>query len=217
MLAFLHTSRTHVETFNSLLQRRHIPIPVRHYVEESILQRAKATGTVTPEMQGDVERAVSTAFSEGAKVLLCTCSTIGSIAEKFGAASGHAVLRVDRPMARKAVAVASVIAVVATLASTLPSTRELLREEAAKAERSIDLVEVLVESAWSKYEAGDRGGYWREVGEAVKEVAGRVEAVVLAQASMMGAESYSKGVAIPVFNSPETGLEEALKQYSLDR
>jgi hypothetical protein len=178
MLAFLHTSPTHIETFDRLLQRHPINIPVQHYVEEGILQQAKETGTITPDMEADVEQAVSTAFNEGATVLLCTCSTIGSVAERCGAAAGQRVLRVDRPMARKAVAEGSVIAVVATLASTLTPTRELLREEAAKVDKSVDFVEVVVESAWPLYEAGDLEGYWRELAEAVKEVARQVDAVV---------------------------------------
>jgi hypothetical protein len=215
MLAFLHTSPTHIETFDRLLQRHPFHFQVRHYVEEGILQRAKETGTITPDMEEDVEKAVSTVFNEGATVLLCTCSTIGSLAEWCGEASGQRVLRVDRPMARKAVAEGSMIAVVATLASTLAPTKELLREEAAKLEKPVELVEVVVESAWIHYEVGDREGYWKEIADAVKEVTGRVDVVVLAQASMMGVERYCEGVVVPIYSSPEIGLAEAIHQHSL--
>jgi hypothetical protein len=214
MLAFLHTSFAHVETFEGLLRQRNVDLPVRHYVEESLLQRAKEAGTVTPSMQREVERAIAVAFDEGVRVLLCTCSTIGAWAERFNGSSCGIVLRVDRPMIRLAVASASKIAVIATLKSTLPSTRELLQEEAKKAGKTVSLEEVVLESAWAAFEAGDREEYLRTLGKAVNEVAGRADAVVLAQASMRGAERYCGTVGILIYNSPETGLEEALRLYS---
>jgi hypothetical protein len=213
MLAFLHTSPAHVETFDGLLRRRRAALPVRHYVEEDLLRRVKETGAVTPDMQSEVRRAVHTAFENGATVLLCTCSSIGPLVEGMRGSVRGALLRVDRPMARLAVAASDRIALVATLRSTLPPTRALLIEEAEKAWKTITVVEIVCDSAWGKFEAGDREGYLREIGEAVRGVAGKVGAVVLAQASMMGAEAYCGSVAIPVLSSPETGLEEALRLY----
>lgn len=213
MLSFLHTSPVHIETFDDLLQQWKPTLPVRHYVEESLLQWAKEAGRVTPRMERQVERAVTSAVNDGATVLLCTCSTIGSLAESFDGRSGCAVLRVDRPMAQKAVATASRIALVATLRNTLPSTRDLLTEEAGKAQKEIRLVEGVCEVAWAKFEAGDREGYLREIAETVREVAGDVEAVVLAQASMRGVERYCETVSIPIYSSPEIGLREAIRRY----
>jgi hypothetical protein len=212
MLAFLHTSPVHVATFDDLLRRRENRIPVRHYVEEGILHRAKVAGAVTPEMRVEVERAVLTAFEDGATVLLCTCSTIGPFVEEMKEAVPGALLRVDRPMARLAIAAADRIAVVASLRSTLAPTRALILDEAEKARKTVALTDVVCKSAWGQFEEGDREGYLLEVGEAVRSVAERVGAVVLAQASMMGAEAYAP-VSIPVYSSPETGLDEALRQY----
>jgi Asp/Glu/hydantoin racemase len=213
MLAFLHTSPAHVDTFDTLLRRRKPGLSSRHYVEAEILPQAKEAGVVTPGMWASVERAVREAERDGADVLLCTCSTIGPLVESLSGSVRCDLLRVDRPIARKAVGIGSRIALVATLRSTLPATRELLREEAARAGRGITIEERVCESAWPLFEAGDRQGYLREIARSVGEVEGRADVIVLAQASMMGVEDFCADSPVPILSSPEIGLDAALALY----
>jgi hypothetical protein len=135
MLAFLHTSRVHVETFERLAAEVDDGIPIRHAVQEGLLEAALAAGSTPSAVAAATTEAVQALARDGAKVIVCTCSTIGGIAEAVSVPNGVLVLRIDRPMAEQAVASGRRIAVVAALPSTLEPTVALLRQIAADANR----------------------------------------------------------------------------------
>lgn len=206
-LALLHTSPAHIPVFDSLRDADHPGLTLRHLVHEELLARARAEG---PDAVADAVRAALVEAAEGADAVLCTCSTIGGVAEAHAADAGVPVLRVDRPMAAAAVRAGPAVAVVATVASTLEPTAALVREEAARAGRPVDIRTFLVEGAWERFDAGDRAGYLGLVADAVERIAGPVGAVLLAQASMADAADRAP-VGTPVLSSPRTGLREAAR------
>src|SRR5438128_12069260 len=102
MLALLHTSPHHVPVFDALRDEDHQGLELRHFVDEELLARARREG---PEaVAGAVREVLDEAVAEGARAVLCTCSTIGAVAETAGARVGVPVLRGDRPIAVAAVA-----------------------------------------------------------------------------------------------------------------
>jgi aspartate/glutamate racemase len=200
-LALLHTSPVHVPVFEALREAFHPELELTHLVAEELLDRARAQG---PEaVADDIAELLGRAVAAGARAVLCTCSTIGAVAERGDA--GVPVLRVDRPMAAAAVAAGPRIVVVAALESTLEPTAALVREEAAG--HTVEVRTVLVEGAWERFEAGDTEGYVRAVARAVNTVAG-ADAIVLAQASMAPAQHLTSA-AVPVLSSPAPGLAAA--------
>jgi hypothetical protein len=206
-LGFLHTAESHVETFGRLLDQLGPAVAARHLVAEPLLVQARAAGGITEPVAAAVAGALRELAGAGATVILCTCSTLGAAAEQL-APDGVRALRVDRPMAARAVALGERIALVATLASTLAPTRALIEEEAARAGRPVAIEERLVEGAWERFAAGDRAGYLALIAEALTQLP-PCDAVVLAQASMADAAA---GVMLeaPVLSSPRLGLEAAL-------
>ncbi|WP_137991990.1 arylsulfatase [Streptomyces vilmorinianum] len=203
-LALLHTSAVHVPVFDGLRDRDHPGLALRHLVAEDLLVRARAEG---PEaVAGAVRDALAEAVAGGAGVVLCTCSTLGGVAERSAAAVGVRVLRVDRPMAAEAVR-AERIVVVAAVESTLEPTLDLLREESG--DRTPALTTLLVDGAWDRFLAGDRDGYLDAVAAALDGVdptGGGV--IVLAQASMADAAERTT-TPLPVLSSPRLGLAAA--------
>ncbi|MFD9074201.1 aspartate/glutamate racemase family protein [Streptomyces lasiicapitis] len=179
-LALLHTSPVHVPVFDALRDADHPGLALRHVVHEDLLARARAEGpdAVADDVRAALAEAAAGGGGGGADAVLCTCSTIGGVAESHAAAVGVPVLRVDRPMAAAAVRAGSSVAVVATVASTLEPTRALVAEEAARAGRPVDVRTVLVDGAWERFEAGDREEFLRLIVDAVQAVAGSVDAVV---------------------------------------
>ncbi|MFE7773743.1 aspartate/glutamate racemase family protein [Streptomyces sp. NPDC057445] len=202
MLALLHTSPVHVPVFDALRDRDHPGLGLRHVVDEELLVRAVAEGPRA--VAGAVEAALAKAVAQGAHAVLCTCSTVGTVAEECAGAVGVPVLRVDRPMAAAAAAHSSV-AVLAALASTVEPTVALIRQEAG--ERTPRVRAHVVEGAWELFEAGDQDGYLDAVAAAVDGVRD-AEVIVLAQASMAGAAARA-GTAVPVLASPGPGLAAA--------
>ncbi|MCX4445472.1 aspartate/glutamate racemase family protein [Streptomyces sp. NPDC058369] len=205
-LALLHTSPVHVPVFDALRDADHPGTVLRHLVREELLTRAAELG---PEAVGDdVEALIAGLAAEGADAVLCTCSTIGAVAESAGVALGIPVLRVDRPMAAAAVR-AGRVTVLATLASTLEPTRALLAEEAGVAGLpGADVRTVLVEGAWERFVAGDQDGFLDLVAAAADAV-GDADVIVLAQGSMAGAAERAT-TAVPVLSSPRPGLAAAV-------
>ncbi|MFJ7911955.1 aspartate/glutamate racemase family protein [Kitasatospora sp. NPDC096204] len=217
MLALLHTSSVHVPVFDALRDRDHPGLPLRHVVSEELLAGARAGG---PEsVAGDIDRVLASAVAEGAAAVLCTCSTIGGVAEARAEALGVPVLRVDRPMAAAAVAAApgggrttTRVVVIAALAGTVGPTVALVEEEAARSGRPVTVTATVVEGAWDRFESGDHAGYLSAIAAAVDAVDG-ADVIVLAQASMAAAAQRTT-TATPVLSSPAPGLRAAAAAVS---
>ncbi|MFF1510877.1 aspartate/glutamate racemase family protein [Streptomyces sp. NPDC058326] len=203
-LALLHTSPVHVPVFDGLRDRHHPGLVLRHLVDEELLVRARDAG---PEAVGEaVAAALAAAVADGADAVLCTCSTIGGVAERQAGALGVPVLRVDRPMAAEAARHRRIV-VVAALRSTLEPTVALIAEESGP-DTSI-VTTVVVEEAWERFEAGDREGYLDAVARAVDGAPGDdAGVVVLAQASMADAVGRMTTRRL-VLASPRPGLAAA--------
>ncbi|MFJ4681782.1 arylsulfatase [Streptomyces sp. NPDC088789] len=232
MLALLHTSPVHVPVFDALRDEDHPGLPLRHLVHEELLDRARREGPGA--VAGEVRAAVEGAVRDGARAVLCTCSTLGSVAEGLGTAVP--VLRVDRPMATAAIAAAMATAgprghalgdhaghdglsgrggpaipavlVLATVESTLGPTVALVEEEARRAGRTVTVRSRLVDGAWDRFTAGDTEGCAQLVAAAADTVTD-ADAIVLAQASMAPAERLVT-TALPVLSSPRPGLAAAV-------
>ena len=118
-LGLLHTSPVHVATFDALAAEEAPGVELVHVVREDLLAAAREHG---PEAVAD--RVAEAVRELSTDVVLCTCSTIGAVAERVDAAVP--VLRVDRPMAQAAVAAAAAgggrVAVVAALAGSSASS-----------------------------------------------------------------------------------------------
>lgn len=210
-IGFLHTSPVHVPTFDGLTHQSWPLLGTIHVVDESLLTRARAEG---PEaMQAAMWTRVNELKDNGADVVCCTCSTVGDIAEKAGI--GVPVFRVDRPMARRAVALGPRIGVVAALESTLGPTQELILGEAVAAGSEVSVELVVADHAWSLFEAGDLDGYIRVITESARALEGRVDVIVLAQASMASAESGLLDLSVPVLSSPRLAVEHAAESCGL--
>ncbi|MFE1884105.1 aspartate/glutamate racemase family protein [Streptomyces diastatochromogenes] len=205
MLALLHTSPVHVPVFDALRDADHPDLELRHLVAEDLLERARREGPLA--VTDDVRDALVRAADAGARAVLCTCSTIGAVAEAQAAAVGVPVLRVDRPMAAAAVAAGPRITVLAALESTLGPTADLVEEEARRAARPVSVRTLLVDGAWDRFTAGDTEGYVRSVAAAADAVTD-ADVIVLAQASMAPAGGRTT-VTVPVLSSPRPGLAAA--------
>jgi len=211
MLGFLHTAAGHVATFEQLLREQDATVSSRHVVAAALLDEARAAGAVTPALARRVGDALGELVAAGARLVVCTCSTIGAAAES--AAVGVPVLRIDRPMAERAVALGPRIAYVAALASTLAPTAALLRDAAQRAGREVVLTEVLCGEAWPLFERGDLEAYYDAVAGAARDAAAACDVVVLAQGSMGPAAARAES-PVPVLSSPRLGVEAAVRAYA---
>ncbi|WP_327134388.1 aspartate/glutamate racemase family protein [Streptomyces sp. NBC_01343] len=201
-LTLLHTSPVHVPVFDALRDRDHPGAVLRHLVVPELLDRTRAEG---PD---SVVPALRELLADSAGPVLVTCSSIGAVAESLAPELGVRVLRVDRPMAARAVRGGPRVAVLATVESTLAPTVALLEEEAERAGLPVSITTHVIADAWSLFEAGDTAGYLDLVARAADDVA-EADVMVLAQASMAEAAARAKST-LPILSSPAPGLTAAL-------
>ncbi|MFE7273784.1 arylsulfatase, partial [Streptomyces sp. NPDC057623] len=79
MLALLHTSPLHIPVFDALRDEDHQGLDLRHFVDAELLDRARREGAES--VTDDVRAALQQAVAQGARAVLCTCSTIAGVAE----------------------------------------------------------------------------------------------------------------------------------------
>ena len=218
MLAFLHTSPLHIRTFGELMNELGPEIPVRHCVDEKLLTRVVEAGTVTAATRAAIRDAVGRIASDGARLIACTCSTIGAEVEAASGVVGVPVMRIDRAMAAAAVGSGRRLVVAAALASTVAPTLALLNEEADRQGSAPEVVTVLCEDAWPCFLRGDEAAYGSEVAERIGPQSLATDVIVLAQASMaVAAPMLQEGGAL-VLSSPRLGVLAAIAAYrGLDR
>jgi hypothetical protein len=208
-LAFLHTLAANVDAFSPLATERRPDLRVTHRVADHLLNQARQTG-MTPEIAREVQSLMIDLASTGARVVVCTCSTIGGAAEATDTAGRFVAMRIDRPMADRAVTLGPDVLVLAALTSTFEPTRALLEDSARRANVPLRLQERLVEGAWPHFERGDRDAYYQVIADALATNLSGFGAVVLAQASMAPAADRCENLSVPVLSSPRMGVEAAL-------
>jgi hypothetical protein len=130
-VGFLHTAQVHVPTFEAL-SREYLPSTFTvHRVDPEALELARQDGTAE-SVRAVVAAHLAELRRAGCEVVLCTCSTLGEVAEDLSG-DGLEVIRIDRPMLRRAVALGPRVGVLVALTSTVEPTTRVLAEEAADA------------------------------------------------------------------------------------
>ena len=212
-IAFLHTAPVHVATFDALLRAQAPGLKAHHVVDEALLAEAQRLGTADPTLQARVHAAMQAAAGGGARQVVCTCSTLGALAEGMATGGAFEAARIDRAMADRAVQQGPRVLVVVALASTLAPTQALLADSAARLQRVITPLPLLVDGAWAHFERGDRAAYLAAIASAVRAHAARADVVVLAQASMAAAAEMLKDLPIDVLSSPALGVAAAVERW----
>jgi hypothetical protein len=208
-VAFLHTADVHVATFSGLLGEVAPGAMAVHLVDAELLSDARRYGLDVGVEARVLARLQELAVREPGAIL-CTCSTLGGSAERLAREIETPVVRIDRPVAESAVAHGGRVALVVAIDSTLAPTRQLFEECAASAGTDVTLVDAPCRDAWERFEAGDQAGYLDRVARHVRGLAGDVDVVVLAQASMAPAADLLADLSIPVLSSPRPAVLRAL-------
>lgn len=209
-IAFLHTSRAHIATFERLVRDLDPEVRIHHVVAEDLLADAQVVGVQDADLVARIRKAMDEAGAAGAAVVACTCSTIGGVAERTPTGGRYEAVRIDRAMAEQAVRAGNRILVVAALASTLAPTVDLVRESAAALRKEVTIGQRVVEDAWRHFLSGDREVYVAAIAAAVRDAAIGTDVVVLAQASMAPAADRLQDLGVPVLSSPALGVQAVL-------
>jgi len=208
-IAFIHTSPSMIPVFKPLADELLKGTSVFNMVDESLLCDIIRDGRCPPKTARRLVNHVIEADDAGADYILVTCSSMGRAVESSRALVSATVLRVDEPMADKAVATGARIGVIATLPSTLEPTAALIQSRAAAAGKNIDLITTVVAGAFDAVISGNGEKHDSLVAAALRELSRKTDVIVLAQASMARVvDALSPNEKpIPVLASPRLAVE----------
>ena len=209
-IAFIHTSPSVIPTFKSLADELIGPrAKIFNMVDESLLCDIIGHGCCPPATAKRLVGHVLAAEQAGAAIILVTCSSMGRAVEASRTLVASKVLRVDEPMAERAVATGKRIGVIATLPSTLEPTAALIRSRAAAAGKQIELTARVVDGAFDAVISGNGAKHDELVAAALREMAKTADVIVLAQASMARVvESLRlQDKPVPILSSPRSAIE----------
>jgi Asp/Glu/hydantoin racemase len=234
-IGFLHTADVHVATFGALLAELAPGWGELHEVDERLLADARAGIDVSDRLAARL----GALAAAGADVIVCTCSTLGELAEQVALPlrpSGRGlrpgavpVLRVDRPMAQAAVARAAAGQAAQAGGGQAASDQAgagrggriaVVAAVAATLPPTVALLRACAGGAEVEIVAAPCLDAWSlfEAGDQrgyLDRIAAHVrtldaDVIVLAQASMAAAGDLLGDLGVPVLSSPRTAVERAV-------
>lgn len=200
MIATLfHTSHSHVDRFDRVRDRIAPGAMLTHEVREDWLARAQ--NGISADLQADICDEISKATGPA----MCTCTTIGTVAETAGA------VRVDRPMMTRAAEIGGPVLFAYCLESTMEPSLDLLKQ--AFAPDKPDIVMLDMGQVWPLFETGRSEAFERAIADHVEDAlqGQEIGCTVLAQASMSGAAELIRSPT-PVLSSPEQALRDLFRR-----
>ncbi len=223
-IGFLHTAEAHVETFDRLMQKIAPHLRVAHAVREDLLEDAlqPGVGMTNSKLAARISRATKQLAYTGARVVVCTCSTLGGIVEALQITIKKQPIiatRIDRAVADIAAKSGNPITLVVALESTIQPSTLLVQSSAKAAGAYVHITPLYVRGAWAHFKAGDKSAYINCIVEAVALNSAQnanSHTILLAQASMHDAVAPLAARGVMALSNPELGVRHALALLEQD-
>jgi len=138
---------------------------------------------------------------------MLTCSSLGPLIETAKNMVEVPFLKIDEAMADEAVKLGVRIGIIATAATTLGPTSDLIKERAALQGKKAEVEVVLCKGAFDARFRGDSATHDRIVKKQLYKLVERVQVVVLAQASIAQLVDRIPRLGVPILSSPRLGIQ----------
>ncbi len=207
-IGFVHTGVAIADMFKPMIAERLPGVATFHIVDDSLIQELLQEEQFTPSLLKRLCNQIELAEEAGAEMIMVTCSSIAPGVDVARQMVSVPVLKIDEPMAEKAVSLADKIGVMATAKTTMAPSVNLIKEKAAEADKQATIYQTLSADAFDCFLRGDMQTHDRIVKEAAAELKGKVGVIVLAQASMGHLAEDIEGIAgVPVLKSPPLAMD----------
>jgi Asp/Glu/hydantoin racemase len=210
-LALIHTSQVFlkVETMMQDLFREIMPeVRLINIMDDSLLPDVVAEQRILPEVTRRMCAYVVAAEVAGADTVLSLCSSLGPTVDAARPLVRIPVIKIDDAHTEKAVREYRRIGVMATVATTLGPTLDLLEEKAAVLGKEVELRRSLSDTAFQVLMAGGKEEHDAMVVEAGRRLAPEVDVLLFCQASMARlAPRVEQETGLTVLTSPRLAIE----------
>jgi len=212
-IGFVHTGVAIADMFKPMIAERLPGVATFHIVDDSLIQDLLQAEQFTPSILKRLCSQVELAEEAGAEMIMVTCSSIAPGVDVARKMVSVPVLKVDEPMAEKAVSLSDNIGVMATAKTTMTPSVNLVKEKAAEAKKQVTIHQTLSSEAFDCFLKGDMQTHDRIVKDAAQELKGKVGVIVLAQASMGHlAEAIQEITGVPVLKRPPLAMDALVEK-----
>jgi len=214
-VALLHTSLVFFQRERllfDLIEKMLPDVRVTNIVDDTILEEVMEIGRITPDITRRMCLYVLAGQAMGVNAVFNTCSSLGPTMDVARSLVDIPIVRIDDGMAEKAAMEGKKIGVLATVATTLKPTIDLIMQKAGERGTKPEPEPALCDGAFDILMGGDRDLHDDMVSQKAREVSRWADTLVLAQCSMARlAPRLSHDTGLPVLSSPELGISR-LKQ-----
>ena len=205
-LVILNTNIMTLDMLNGICARIIPDVEVINIVDESLLREAKEKG-VTPNILSKMSMYLQCAERSGADIILNQCSSVGEAVDILKQFVKVPYIKIDKPMAEKAVEIGGNIAVIGTVASTLSPSCALIEETAKEKGKKVNVKPCLLDGVIDLLSTEEgKIKHDQLIIEEVYRQAEENDVVVLAQASMHRIMEKLGETKVPVLTSPEIAI-----------
>ena len=214
-ITLISTSLNTAGAMNRLFAEEFPDVTIANIVDDCLVKEVLANeNVISSSVVRRVCSYVVSAELSGANLVVITCSTISPTARVAERLVGIPVLRIDEPLAERAVEWGDRVKVLATISSTLAPSVELLREKSRQKGKEIVLDSSLCERARQFLDEGNPQEHDRILREEIEISLKRFDLIVLAQASMGRVLDTLDGKERSrVLTSPTLAIEHIRKRY----
>jgi Asp/Glu/hydantoin racemase len=208
-LALIHTSATLEPVFAKLCADRDLGVDLLHIADDTLIRDVIAEGQLSEGTTRRVQDHIAAAERANADYIMITCSSIGPAVDSAKPNGSIPILRVDQPMADRAVRLGNRVGVIATLPTTLVPTADLIRRRANDVNKDVEITAHLCQGAFEALMSGNVTDHDAAVLKALSELSGKVDVIVLAQASMARViDQLPQGtISVPILASPPIAVD----------
>lgn len=214
-IAFVHTVAFLADEFKQSMKTRLPQVDCFHVLNESLLQDL-LRGEDKARVYRRVVEQILLAADAGADLIAVSCSSTSPAVDIARPLTRSRILKIDDPLAAEAVRTGTRVGVLCTASSTMEPSTTLLRAHALDQQREISISAEINAQAYSALMEGNRALHDELARESARKLAGGVDVLVLAQASLSHLRlPLAAELACPVLASPPL-LMQQLEQLVAD-
>lgn len=209
-IGVIHTGPVTLNPIKKLFAQYKSDAEIINIIDDSLLSDVMKAGSLTNEVTGRIVRYAMMCQEMGCDAILNQCSSVSEAVDVAMKCIHIPYLKIDEPMARKAVSLGTRIGLVATVNTTVGPSKRLIESKAKEIGKEINVNEYLVDGALQYLiDTQDQEGHNKMVIDTIKKAALENDVVVMAQGSMAILLPLCCDLDVPVLAS----LEEGVKQF----
>lgn len=191
------------------------PVVFENIADDAVLGIIRNDGCITPTSFQRIEHMVRMADLAKPDLILGTCSSIGGVFDALAQSTNAQLLRIDLPMAEKAVEVGSSVVVVGTNMSTIGPSCEIVERKAKEVGKDVKINYCVLDKLFPLLKSEGKEAAVAYAVEQIQAASGNsCDVVMLAQASLTSFQNdLSNVMGKPVLASIPLCAEYIKKHY----